>query len=140
MKWDNNCYLVLLLGVLCMEIFFSIPLLLDSLINANAVWVVMVVGASHVFLYMYAKSGVVTKGNPAIHAFGVLAMATSFIPAIGFVLHIPVAVKGWKHLYRQYKGTAITERESGKEKQKRKTFRQWLGERLLQDDEEKERR
>lgn len=136
MKLDNQCYLIGFAIMVCMEVFLSIPLLIDSLINAQAVWVVMVIGALHVFLYMYAKSGVVTKGDPAVHVLGILAMATSFIPAIGFVLHIPVAFKGIKHIIKQYKPKEQREATESVEDEK-KSFRQRLGEFLIQDKQSK---
>lgn len=135
MKIDNQCYLIGFAVMVCMEVFFSIPLLIDSLINARAVWVVMVIGALHVFLYMYAKSGVVTKGDPAVHILGILAMVTSFIPAIGFVLHVPVAFKGVNHIIKQYKPKEQEDTESAKEE--KKSFRQRLGEFLIQDKQSK---
>ncbi|WP_176543181.1 hypothetical protein [Bacillus thuringiensis] len=123
--------------MLCMEVFFSLPLLIDSLINAQAVWVVMVIGALHVFLYMYAKSGVVTKGDPAVHVLGILAMVTSFIPVVGFVLHVPVAVKGIKHIIKQYKPKEQRVDATGSEEEEKKSFRQRLGEFLIQDKQSK---
>ncbi|WP_460271156.1 hypothetical protein [Bacillus sp. NEAU-Y102] len=103
MRLDDTCYLVGLGILACFEFFFAIPLMLDSLINAQATWAVMAVGVAHVFMLMYAKSGVVEVEKGSIHVLGIAAAAMSFIPVLGFILHVPVTYQSIKHILKVMK-------------------------------------
>lgn len=128
MRSDDAYYLIGLGILACFEFFFSIPLMLDSLINANVTWAAMAVGAGHVFMLMYEKTGVVEVGDSTIHVLGILAAVVSFIPVVGFILHVPVTYKSIKHIVKAMKPKKAVEEVEVKESV---TLRERLGNWLI---------
>lgn len=110
MRSDDKYYLIGLGILTFFELILSLPLMTDSFLDEGLIWVCLAVGAGHFFLLMYAGTGMVDIANNKIHLLGIAAVFFSIIPAIGFVLHIPVAYLGVKTCFRLGKPVVVTEK------------------------------
>lgn len=102
---ETKLYLFLL-GVLGVAEFISaIPLMVESILYTDSLYLVFVVGALHLVAYLFAGTGLVEYHHKSTHLLGMLAMLMNFIPIVNFIPHLFVIIKllgDFNKIFKQY--------------------------------------
>lgn len=102
---ETKVYLVLL-GILGVAEFISaIPLVIESILYTDSLYLVFVLGAIHLAAYLFAGTGLVEYHHKATHLLGILAMLMNFIPLVNFIPHMLVIVMilgDFNKIFKQY--------------------------------------
>ena len=95
---DEKIYKVAIFVILGMELILSIPLVIDSMMGRQGFEIVIILGILHIIMYGYGELFRVRNFHKKAHVLGIVAFMTSFLPFVGFVLHIVVSyiiIKGF---------------------------------------------
>ncbi|KTF59744.1 MULTISPECIES: hypothetical protein [Bacillus amyloliquefaciens group] len=101
---EERVYTVGMLFLFGFELIFSIPLMTDSLLDSDMSYLLMVLGAGHLFWLMYTKTGTVNNGVVVPHVFGSLGVLFSMIPLFGFTVHFITSWMIGKFLVAEFRG------------------------------------
>jgi len=81
------------LGILLLtELIFSVPLMIDSLIDNQVTYLIFIAAVGHLVWLVYGNIWTLKRRKPYIHWMGMVAFIGSFIPIFGFILHVVVSV------------------------------------------------
>lgn len=91
---ETKLYLILLAIIGFMEVVLAIPLVIDSFIHHSyGSSVLLVLLGLHLFSYMLVNTGLVEYYSKLTHIFGIVGFLISYLPFIGFLPHLILAVK-----------------------------------------------
>lgn len=111
---ETKVYLVLLVILGVAEFISSIPLVIESILYTDSLYLVFVLGAIHLAAYLFAGTGLVEYHHKSTHLLGMLAMLMNFIPLVNFIPHMFVIVKilgDFNKIFKQY-NSDVAERKA----------------------------
>ena len=98
---DEKIYKLGLIVLLLGELFFSVPLMIDTMIGYEDISFILVLVTGHGGMYLYGKAARLNSFAERVHLFGAIAFAGSFIPFLGFILHAVTSFIIIKELRKQ---------------------------------------
>lgn len=101
----ERVYVVGLCFILLVELTFSIPFMIDSLMLEGQVTYLYVLVIGHAIWLIFGNLYYLDSRRPIIHYIGLLAFLGSFVPFLGFLLHAIVSFMIIKVLLQYTKRT-----------------------------------
>lgn len=102
---ETKVYIVLL-GLLGIAEFISaIPLVIESILYTDSLYLIFVLGSIHLIAFVFAGTGLVEYHHKSTHVMGIIAMFLNFIPIVNFIPHMFVIIKilgDFNKIFKQY--------------------------------------
>lgn len=88
---DEKIYNIAVYILLMFELILSIPLIIDSMVGRTGFEIVIILGMGHIAMFLYGELFKVRNFHKVAHGTGIIAFVVSFVPLIGFIMHIVVS-------------------------------------------------